>query len=83
MEGELDRNGHIVRHDKNPVNKIAEIYKGHEVAAHTLTHPNLTYVKDDSVLLLLYSKIQLFYTALLSNIIHLFHKTKNPQGCGF
>ena len=48
MEGELDRNGHIVRHDKNPVNKIAEIYKGHEVAAHTLTHPNLTYVKDDS-----------------------------------
>ena len=25
MEGELDRNGHIVRHDKNPVNKIAEI----------------------------------------------------------
>lgn len=48
MEGELDRNGHIVRHDKNPVNKIAEIYKGHEVATHTLTHPNLTYVKDDS-----------------------------------
>ena len=48
MEGELDRNGHIVRHDKNPVNKIAEIYKGHEVAAHTLIHPNLTYVKDDS-----------------------------------
>lgn len=26
MEGELDRNGDIVRHDKNPVNKIAEIY---------------------------------------------------------
>ena len=25
MEGELDRNGHVVRHDKNPVNKIAEI----------------------------------------------------------
>ena len=48
MEGELDRNGHIVRHDKNPVNKIAEIYKEHEVAAHTLIHPNLTYVKDDS-----------------------------------
>jgi peptidoglycan/xylan/chitin deacetylase (PgdA/CDA1 family) len=48
MEGELDRNGHIVRHDKNPYDKIAEIYAGHEVAAHTLTHPNLTYVKDDS-----------------------------------
>lgn len=48
MEGELDRNDHIVRHDKNPYDKIAEIYAGHEVAAHTLTHPNLTYVKDDS-----------------------------------
>lgn len=48
MEGELDRNDHIVRHDKNPYDKIAEIYAGHEVAAHTLTHPNLTYVKDDA-----------------------------------
>lgn len=48
MEGELERNGHIVRHDKIPVNRIAEVYKGHEVAAHTLTHPNLTYVKEDS-----------------------------------
>ena len=28
------------------------------------------------MLLLLYSKIQFFYTALLSNIIHLFPKTK-------
>lgn len=46
-EGELDRNGHIVRHDKNPADSVAKIYAGHEVAAHTLNHPNLTYVQDD------------------------------------
>ena len=39
--GELNRNDHIVRHDKNHANEVAEIYKGHEVAVHTLVHPNL------------------------------------------
>lgn len=49
MEGELERNGHIVRHDKNPANEIANIYRGHEVAVHTLTHPNLTFLNDKAV----------------------------------
>ena len=48
--GELNRNGHIVRHDKNHANEVAKIYKGHEVAVHTLVHPNLTGLSDDGVI---------------------------------
>ena len=48
--GELNRNDHIVRHDKNHANEVAEIYKGHEVAVHTLAHPNLTELSDDGVI---------------------------------
>ena len=48
--GELNRNDHIVRHDKNHANEVAEIYKGHEVAVHTLVHPNLTGLSDDGVI---------------------------------
>lgn len=48
--GELNRNDHIVRHDKNHANEVAEIYKGHEVAVHTLVHPNLTELSDDGVI---------------------------------
>ena len=48
--GELNRNAHIVRHDKNPADKVAEIYRGHEVAVHTLVHPNLTELSDEGVI---------------------------------
>lgn len=48
--GELNRNNHIVRHDKNPADKVAEIYRGHEVAVHTLVHPNLTELSDEGVI---------------------------------
>lgn len=41
LEGTLDRNGRTVRHDKIPASKVKEIYYGHEVAVHTLTHPFL------------------------------------------
>lgn len=49
VEGNLERNGRVVRHDKNPAQKVAEIYRGHEVAVHTLIHPNLTSLDDDAV----------------------------------
>lgn len=49
LSGELDRNGHIVRHDKISPSRIADIYRGHEVAVHTLSHPNLTGLDDDSI----------------------------------
>ena len=46
-EGELDRNGRIVRHDKVQPADVRRIYEGHEVAGHTLTHPGLIH-KDDA-----------------------------------
>ena len=47
LDGTLDRNGRIVRHDKIAPDMVREIYKNHEVAVHTLTHPNLTEISDD------------------------------------
>ncbi len=40
--------GKTVSHNKNKAEDVKYIYEGHEVAAHTLTHPNLTEL-DDSV----------------------------------
>ncbi|MDF2921515.1 MAG: putative xylanase/chitin deacetylase [Paenibacillaceae bacterium] len=42
LNGCLVREGKTVSHIKNPPSEIKEIYRGHEIAAHTLTHPNLT-----------------------------------------
>lgn len=49
LSGQLNRNDHVVRHDKNPACQIATIYRGHEVAVHTLTHPNLTELDEDTI----------------------------------
>lgn len=48
--GRLIRNGVEVRHDKIAPEKIAEVYRGHEVAAHTLTHPFLPRTPDEEVI---------------------------------
>ncbi len=45
--GELLREGVCVRHDKNAASDVRAIYDGHEVAAHTLTHPSLPKIEDD------------------------------------
>ena len=50
LNGTLDRNGRIVRHDKIAADKIKEAYKGHEVAVHTLTHPNLTGLDEKEII---------------------------------
>lgn len=50
LEGTLDRNGRTVRHDKIGEDKIKEVYDGHEVAVHTLTHPNLTGLEKDEII---------------------------------
>ncbi len=50
LEGTLDRNGRTVRHDKVEKDRVKEIYKGHEVAVHTLTHPNLTGLEKDEII---------------------------------
>ncbi len=48
--GELIRGGTRVLHNKvNPCD-VRSIYSGHEVAVHTLTHPNLTTLDDAEVI---------------------------------
>lgn len=49
LKNTLDRNNHIVSHDKNSPDKIAEIYKGHEIASHSLTHPDLTELSEEAI----------------------------------
>ena len=50
LEGSLDRNGRTVRHDKIPADKVKEIYQGHEIAVHTLTHPFLPDLSDEEII---------------------------------
>ena len=42
LDGHLIREGVTVAHVKFRPEEVAEQYAGHEIAAHTLTHPNLT-----------------------------------------
>lgn len=49
-EGFLICNNIKVNHTKNQPQQIKEIYKGHEVAVHTLTHPNLTTVDENEII---------------------------------
>ena len=49
-ETELDVCGVKVRHRKVRPDEVADIYRTHEVAVHTLTHPNLTLLTDSEVL---------------------------------
>ena len=37
----------VVDHNKVSPADVRHIYEGHEVAVHTLTHPNLTHIADD------------------------------------
>ena len=41
-DGYLLINGKKIQHNKIAPNKVKSVYSGHEIAAHTLTHPNLT-----------------------------------------
>ena len=48
--GELIRGGTKVSHNKVNPKDVKSIYCGHEVAVHTLTHPNLTTLDDAEVI---------------------------------
>lgn len=48
LDGELNCGGVRVSHNKNKKEDVKHIYEGHEVAVHTLTHPNLSQIKDAS-----------------------------------
>ncbi len=49
LKVEITRNNHVIRHDKVQSSEVAEIYRGHEVAVHTLTHPLLPKEDDKTV----------------------------------
>ena len=46
--GELIRDGKAVRHDTVAPSALRSIYVGHEIAAHTLTHPLLTKIENEA-----------------------------------
>lgn len=47
LPGELVRDGSRISHNKVHPQDVGRIYKNHEVAAHTLTHPFLPDIEDD------------------------------------
>lgn len=47
QENSLIREGVLVSHNKVAPSEVRELYTGHEIAVHTLTHPNLSRVTDD------------------------------------
>ncbi len=47
-EGALVRDGAAVNHTKVNASDVRAIYDGHEIAAHSLTHPLLPAIKDDA-----------------------------------
>lgn len=49
LKGGWERNGKPLRHNKISPLEVKETYVGHEVAAHTLTHPSLPNETDDAV----------------------------------
>jgi len=49
-KGMLIREGKRIAHYKIHADDVKSIYEGHEVAAHTLTHPNLTKCEDGEVI---------------------------------
>ena len=49
VPGELKGDNWSVRHDKISPEKMMGIYKGHEVAVHTLAHPNLTKLNEETI----------------------------------
>lgn len=50
FSGNLERQGKTVPFNRVQAADIANIYKNHEVAVHTLTHPNLTELEDDEII---------------------------------
>ena len=42
----IEREGVKISHDKIKPEDLKHIYDGHEVALHTLTHPNLTQIDE-------------------------------------
>ena len=46
----LEIGGKNISHNKVQAKEVASIYKGHEIAVHTLTHPNLTTLDEATII---------------------------------
>jgi peptidoglycan/xylan/chitin deacetylase (PgdA/CDA1 family) len=49
-DGYLTINDKKINHNKIHPDKVRDVYKNHEIAAHTLTHPHLTTVSEDEII---------------------------------
>ncbi len=49
-KGTLERNHIVVPFDKVEAKDVEKIYKNHEIAVHTVTHPDLTSLSDDEII---------------------------------
>lgn len=49
-DGYLIREGKEISHKKLTADVVAEVYKNHEVAVHTLTHPRLTELDSEKII---------------------------------
>lgn len=49
LPGKLERNGGTVNHTKIRASEVKRVYAGHEVAVHSLTHPSLTALDDETL----------------------------------
>lgn len=46
----FEKNGVMVTRHRMSPSEVVEVYKGHEVGVHTLTHPNLTTLPEDVII---------------------------------
>lgn len=51
LKSEMVRNGVEIEHHRINEKDVKHVYDGHEIAVHTLTHPNLTLIEDDKEVL--------------------------------
>ena len=62
---DLVRDGVTIHHNMLPRDQIKEVYQGHEIAAHTVTHPNLTHLKNQSEIISQVEEDRLALSSLL------------------
>ena len=49
LKGGWEQNGRFLSHNKVMPSEVKTLYAGHEVAVHTLTHPNLTGEEEETI----------------------------------
>jgi len=50
LPGKVGQGENMVSHNKIRASKVKELYNGHEIAVHTLAHPNLTALDEQTII---------------------------------